>query len=182
MNITIIQGSPHKNGASNLLADQFKRGAELAGHHVSVFDAAHAQIAPCQACEYCHTTGGGTCILNDDMRKLRERILDSDMVVFATPLYFFNMSAQMQTVIDRFYAFLDKLSTRVRQTALLVTANNPNPHITDIVANNYLSIVHFLGAKAAGMILACGCGTPKATRNSDYPTQAYAFGATLKEV
>ena len=54
MKITLIQGSPHKQGSSNILAKQFQAGAEKAGHEVFIFDAAHAQIAPCLACEHCH--------------------------------------------------------------------------------------------------------------------------------
>ena len=104
MKILIVQGSPHKEGSSNILAEQFRAGAEKAGHEVSVFDAAHAKIAPCIACEYCHTRGGGVCCQQDDMETLKQMILSSDMVVLATPLYFFNMSAQMKLAVDRLYA------------------------------------------------------------------------------
>ena len=137
MKITLIQGSPHQQGSSNILAEQFKAGAEQAGHEVVMFDAAHAKIAPCIACEYCHTRGGGACCQKDDMERLKELILFSDMVVLATPLYFFNMSAQMKSAVDRLYAFLSEMSRRVKQMALIVAANNPNPHIMDRVAANY---------------------------------------------
>ena len=77
MKILVIQGSPHKEGSSNILAEQFRAGAEKAGHEVSVFDAAHAKIAPCIACEYCHTRGGGVCCQQDDMETLKLDKLDS---------------------------------------------------------------------------------------------------------
>ena len=137
MKITLIQGSPHQQGSSNILAEQFKAGAEQAGHEVVMFDAAHAKIAPCIACEYCHTRGGGACCQKDDMERLKELILSSDMVVLATPLYFFNMSAQMKSAVDRLYAFLSEMSRRVKQMALIVAANKPNPPIMDRVAANY---------------------------------------------
>ena len=179
MKILIVQGSPHKEGSSNILAEQFRAGAEKAGHEVSVFDAAHAKIAPCIACEYCHTRGGGVCCQQDDMETLKQMILSSDMVVLATPLYFFNMSAQMKLAVDRLYAFLGEMSRRVKQMALIVAANNPNPHIMDCVVTNYLSIVNFLGVKNAGMILGAGCGTPEITRQTNYLQMAYEFGASL---
>ena len=179
MKILIVQGSPHKEGSSNILAEQFRAGAEKAGHEVSVFDAAHAKIAPCIACEYCHTRGGGVCCQQDDMETLKQMILSSDMVVLATPLYFFNMSAQMKLAVDRLYAFLGEMSRRVKQMALIVAANNPNPHIMDCVVTNYLSIVNFLGVKNAGMILGTGCGTPEITRQTKYPQMAYEFAASL---
>lgn len=179
MKILVIQGSPHKEGSSNILAEQFQAGAEKAGHEVSVFDAAHAKIAPCIACEYCHTKGGGVCCQQDDMEALKQMILSSDMVVLATPLYFFNMSAQMKLAVDRLYAFLGEMSRQVKQMALIVAANNPNPHIMDCVVTNYLSIVNFLGVKNAGMILGAGCGTPEITRQTKYPQMAYEFGESL---
>lgn len=87
MKILVLESSPHKNGSSNILAEQFKAGAETTGREVSVFDAAHAKITPCIACEYCHTKGGGVCCQQDDMETLKQMILSSDMVVLATPLY-----------------------------------------------------------------------------------------------
>lgn len=179
MKIVLIQGSPHKQGSSNLLAEQFRLGAEETGHTVCLFDAAHADIAPCLACEYCHTKGGGNCCQKDDMEKLKELVLSSEMVVLATPLYFFNMSAQMKIAIDRMYSFLDKMMGRTKQMALIAAANNPNPLIMDGLVANYLSIANFLGAQNAGMVLAVGCGTPEMTQKSDFPRLAYEFGKSL---
>lgn len=179
MRITVVLGSPHKEGSSNLLARRFCEGAEEAGHEVHVFDAAHARIAPCLACEYCHLHEPGVCAQNDDMAELQALMESSDMIVMATPLYFFNMSAQMKTALDRTYAFLDVMTRRPRKMALIATANNPNPHIMDILVANWRSGVAFIGAEEAGMVLACGCGTPEATRASRYPQKAYEFGRSL---
>lgn len=179
MKIALIQGSPHKQGSSNILAGQFQAGAEKAGHEVCVFDAAHAKIAPCLACEHCHSRGGGNCCQKDDMEDLRKLILSSDMVVLATPLYFFNMSAQMKAAVDRMYAFLDKMAGHVGKMALIVAANNPNPHIMDGIVMNYLSIVNFLGVQNVGMVLGAGCGTPEITQKSEFPKLAYELGESL---
>lgn len=179
MQILMIQGSPHRQGSSNILAEQFKAGAEKAGHEVDVFDAAHAKIAPCIACEYCHTKGNGECCQKDDMEELRQQILSADMVVLATPLYFFNMSAQMKNAVDRLYAFLGQMAHRVKKMALLVAANNPNPHIMDCIVMNYLSIVNFLGVENAGMVLGAGCGTPEITRQTEFPKLAFQLGESV---
>lgn len=179
MKITLLQGSPHKQGSSNILAEQFRAGAQSAGHKVVLFDTAQAQISPCRACEYCHTKGGGNCFQKDDMERLKELILSSEMLVIATPLYFFNMSAQTKTAIDRMYAFLDQMASRVKKMALLVAANNPNPHIMDCIVANYLSIVNFLGVQNAGMVLAAGCGTPELTQKSKFPKLAYELGKSV---
>lgn len=101
MNILVIESSPHKHGSSNLLAEEFIRGAKERGHQVEIFDAARADLHPCLGCDACGMSG--PCVQKDDMAQLREKILASDMAVFVTPLYYFGMSAQLKTVIDRFY-------------------------------------------------------------------------------
>ena len=91
MKIVVLEGSPNKNGSSNLLADCFRQGAEEAGHMVEVIDAAHANIHPCTGCVRCGYEG--PCIQNDDIDQIRPKILSADMIVFTTPLYYYGMSA-----------------------------------------------------------------------------------------
>ena len=179
MTITLIEGSPHRNGSTAMLSEQFRKGAEEEGHTVRVFDASHAEISPCMACEYCHTKGKGACAIDDDMSELRKLILSSDVVVFSTPVYFFSMSAQMKAVVDRMYAFLNEITVKVKAMALIAAANNPDPHIMDILVANYLSITSFLDVRNAGMILASGCGTPDTTVATEYPAAAYRFGRSI---
>lgn len=94
MKITVLEGSPHKNGSSNLLAKQFIKGAKEAGHFVTVLEAAHMDVHPCIGCEHCGMNG--ECVHNDDNRLIRDTLLGSDMVVFVTPIYYFGMSAQLK--------------------------------------------------------------------------------------
>ena len=100
MKILVIKGSPHTKGSSNLLADRFVLGAKEAGHEIVTFDAGHAKIAPCLACEACHKTGSGVCCLKDDMQTLKEELMETEMVVFVTPVYWHNTSAQIKLAID----------------------------------------------------------------------------------
>ena len=86
MKITILMGSPNKNGSTSILADEFKRGAEEAGHTCEVIDVCHANIHPCIGCVACGYEG--PCVQNDDVEMIRAKLLSSDMVVFATPLYY----------------------------------------------------------------------------------------------
>lgn len=76
MNILVIESSPHKHGSSNLLAEEFIRGAEEAGHHISVFDAGHAELHPCLGCDVCGMSD--PCVQKDDMIDLRKRILAAE--------------------------------------------------------------------------------------------------------
>ena len=86
MKIVVLKGSPNKNGSSNMLAENFTKGALEAGHSVEEIDAAHADISPCIGCVHCGYEG--ECSLSDDMDEIREKILDADMMVFVTPLYY----------------------------------------------------------------------------------------------
>ena len=97
MNVVVLQGSPNRNGSSNLLAESFRQGAQAAGHTVELVDAAHADIHPCTGCIHCGYEG--PCVQQDGVQRIRGQILHADMLVFATPLYYYGMSAQLKTLL-----------------------------------------------------------------------------------
>lgn len=92
MRIVIIKGSPHKKGSSNMLAEQFIKGAQEAGHTIVELDVAHMDIHPCLGCEHCAMDG--PCVQKDDINEIRDSLLSTDMAVFVTPVYYFGMAAQ----------------------------------------------------------------------------------------
>lgn len=177
MNILIIESSPHKNGSSNLLAEHFMQGAREAGHHVVVFDAARASVHPCLGCDACGMSR--PCCQKDDMAQLREELLKADMAVFVTPLYYFGMSAQLKTVIDRFYSFNAKLSSKGLKTALIAAAWDSNDWTMKDLQAHYQTLCRYLNFKDQGMILGTGCGTVSMTKTSGFPEKAYALGKSL---
>lgn len=91
MRIVVLEGSPNKKGSSNLLADEFIRGAKEVGHTIEVIDAAHANLHPCAGCVHCGYEG--PCVQKDNMELFQKQILSADMLVFVTPLYYYGMSA-----------------------------------------------------------------------------------------
>ena len=177
MKILVIESSPHKNGSSNLLAGQFIQGATEVGHEVSVFDAARADLHPCLGCDVCGMSG--PCCQNDDMAYLREKMLKSDMVVFVTPLYYFGMSTQLKTVIDRFYSFNGKLAAKGLQTALIVASWDSNDWTMKNIAAHYQTLCRYLSFHDKGMILGTGCGTVSMTQSSKHLKQAFELGRSL---
>ena len=98
MTIIVLMGSPNRNGSTGMLVENFKKGAEESGHSVEVIDVCHANIHPCTGCVKCGYEG--PCVQNDDVEQIRKKLLDSDMVVFATPLYYYGMTAQLKTVVE----------------------------------------------------------------------------------
>ena len=178
MKIVVLEGSPNKNGSSNLLADCFKQGAEEAGHSVDVVDTAHANIHPCIGCIHCGYEG--PCVQKDDMEMFREKILSADMLVFVTPLYYYGMSAQPKTLIDRFCAFNSSIQRKHMKSALLTVAWNSDDWTFEALEVHYKTLVRYLNLEDMGMVLGYGCGTPSMTQHSKYPQQAYSLGNRLK--
>lgn len=178
MKIVVLEGSPNKHGSSNLLADEFIRGAKETGNEVSVIDAAHAVIHPCTGCVCCGYEG--TCVQKDDMEYIRRQILDADMIVFVTPLYYYGMSAQLKTLIDRFCSFNSSLSRKHMKSALISAAWNSDSWTFDALEVHYKTLVSYLNLQDCGMILGKGCGTVSMTKNSSYPAKAYSFGKKMR--
>jgi len=177
MKILVLEGSPHKKGSSNLLADNFIKGAKESGHEVRIYDAAHAKIGGCRGCNVCGMDGD--CVQKDDMFEIKKLILNSDMVVFVSPVYYFGISAQLKTVIDRFYSFNSKLMNKGLKSALIVAAWDNSEQVTSFARDHYLGICSYLGFENKGMILGGGCGTPEMTQNTRYPQEAYKLGKSL---
>jgi len=178
MKILVIESSPHKHGSSNLLAESFIRGAQEAGHTVDVFDAGHAKLSPCLGCDRCRTDG--PCVQKDDMAAARAGILAADMVVFVTPLYYFSMSAQLKTLIDRFYAFNGELGSKHLKTALIAASWDAQDWTMSCLQTQYQTLCRYLGFEDQGMLLGTGCGTVEMTKNSLFPQKAYDFGIRIK--
>ena len=178
MKIVVLEGSPNKNGSSNMLAEGFIRGAKEAGHSVQIVDAAHAKIHPCTGCIHCGYEG--PCSQTDDMNEMRRTILDADMMVFVTPLYYYGMSAQLKTLIDRFCAFNSSIQRKHMRSALLTAAWNSDNWTFDALVAHYKTLVKYLHLKDQGTVLGKGCGTPAMTQGSGYVEQAYELGKRLK--
>lgn len=177
MKIVVLKGSPHKKGSSAMLAGGFIKGAREAGHKVEELDVAHMNIHPCLGCDHCGMNG--ECVYKDDNRMVRDALLTADMTVFVTPIYYFGMSAQLKTVIDRFYSYTMKLSGRGLKTALITAAWDTNDDVMPYTAEHYKKLCRYMNFKDCGMILGTGCGTPSMTAGSRHMEEAYQLGKSL---
>ena len=177
MKIVVLMGSPNRAGSTALLVDSFVKGAEESGHTCGVIDVCRANVHPCTGCVRCGYEG--PCAQRDGMEEIREKLLAADMVVFATPLYYYGMSAQLKTVVDRFCAFNSSLNRRRLKSALLTVAWNADDWTFDALSAHYKTLVRYLNLEDRGMVLGCGCGTPSMTKRSKYPEQACRLGKGL---
>ena len=173
MKILVLNGSPRLNGSTADMVSAFQLGAQEAGHIVTVVNVAHKNIKGCLACEYCHTKGNGVCVQKDDMQELYPEFLSADMIVFASPIYYFTLSAQLQAVIHRTYAF--DIPENVKKTALILSSGSPyvyGPAITQY----YQSIVEYWKVENAGIFTANG----NQNRSEAKRKELYNFGKSLK--
>ena len=178
MKITVLMGSPNRDGSTAMMASEFVRGAKEAGHDICVIDVAHAEVDPCSGCIACGYNG--PCVQRDEMDSIRSSILDSDMMVFATPLYYYGMSAQLKTVIDRFCAFNTSLQGKRLKSAMLSVAWNSDGWTFDALESHYQTLVRYLNLSDQGAVYGRGCGTPSMTKRSPYLHDAYQLGRNLR--
>lgn len=95
MNIVVLTGSPHRNGTTSVLTEEFIKGAESKGHNVFRFDAAFHDIHPCQGCDACGMNG--PCVQKDDIENdLIMRLVDADLIALISPVYYWHVSAQLK--------------------------------------------------------------------------------------
>ena len=178
MKIVVLEGSPNKHGSSNMLADELIRGAQEAGHTVQVIDAAHSDIHPCTGCIHCGYEG--PCVQKDDVEKFRSEILEADMMVFVTPLYYYGMSAQLKILIDRFCAFNSSIQSKRMKSAMLAAAWNSDNWTFEALEAHYQTLVRYLNLRDLGAVWGKGRGSPSMTKRSRCLKLAYELGRGLK--
>ena len=151
MNILILQGSPRANGNTAWMAEECRKAAEAAGHTVTLVDVGHKKIAGCMACEYCHGKGNGACVQKDDREKVMASVRACDAIVFATPVYYAGMTAQISAAIQRFYAI--GKPPKATKAALLMSGAAPD---FDPATATYRQFIAVMGLADAGVVTAAG--------------------------
>ena len=125
--ILILNGAARQNGNTKKLVDAFVRGAEGVGNHITEFYLQDMEIGGCRGCGACSKSNlspNNPCIQNDDMTKIYSAFAKADVVVFASPVYFWSITGTLKIVADRLYAELRCLgySTFPREGILIMTA------------------------------------------------------------
>ena len=108
------------------------------------------KIAGCLGCEYCHGKGEGKCVQKDDMEKLMPAYLDSDMIVFASPIYYFSMTAQLEAALQRVYCI--GKPAKAAKAALLLSSESPG--VYDGAIGTYKAMLAYTGLKDMGIVTA----------------------------
>jgi len=175
--IVILAGSPRKGGNSDLLCDQFIRGATEAGNQVEKIVVCDKIINYCTACDACQGNGG-TCVQQDDMAEILDKMIDADVIVMATPVYFYTMNAQMKTLIDRTYARYTKVSNK--EMYFIMTAAVGNKDLLERTIESFRGGTACLSsAREKGVIYGTGAWNKGDIRKSPAMDQAYEMGMNV---
>ena len=150
MKIAVFNGSARKENTAAMV-DAFCEGAKAAGHDVDVYQVGKMDIKGCLGCEYCHSKGNGKCVQKDDLEKIMPAYTDADMIVFASPIYYFTMTAQMESAIQRVYCVG---KPKAKKAALLLSSGSPG--VYDSAIAQYKGYMAYAGIQDMGIITANG--------------------------
>ena len=174
--ILILSGSPRRGGNSDILCDEFMRGAQDAGHTVEKIFVRDQKIGYCNACYACRESG--VCVLNDGMQEVLEKMAWADVIVMASPVYFYSIDAQMKAVIDRTLAQWTKLPDK--EFYYIMTAADDEDAAFDTALACFRGFAVCLkGSKEKGIIRGGGVYEAGAVRGTKYMSAAYEMGKNV---
>lgn len=173
--ILVLSSSARKGGNSDSLADEFIRGAQESGHEVEKVMVDRLKMHGCLGCDSCKRKPGICCVQNDDMFPLYEKFLSSDVIVFASPVYYYAVNAQLKAVMDRTYGILEQLKGK---TFYLITSGaspKAGPFYDHIREEFQLYLDCFEGMKVGGVIIGEN-GTGRGVMSDADKAEAYNAG------
>lgn len=166
-NILVVTGSAREGGNSEIMADAFISGAKSAGHTVQLFASGKTPMSGCLNCDGCWSDGG-PCVIQDNFSLFWPMLEKADMIVFASPLYWYNMSGQIKCAIDRLYPYFRKNRLRdlkIKEAMLLMCVESHFPRSFAAAAESYRQILAFKGWKDRGRLFATGVNEYGAMKN-----------------
>lgn len=175
-NILIISSSPRRNGNSQLLCNQFMQGALDKGHHVDMIRIMDQNISYCRACDGC-IRNGGTCILKDDMANILDLYQKADVLVLATPVYFYGISAQMKTFIDRTYPIWQHLGKK--DVYYIISAGLGEDIVEKSLGDLNGFVEHLEEYEIKGKLYATNVMDAGIVKDQDIYKQAYEMGNSI---
>ena len=177
-NVLIISASPRKNGNSDLLCNEFLKGAVDAGHQVERIFLADKKINYCVGCGLCSRNDYSGCSQKDDMEDLVEKMIEADVIVLASPVYFYTINAQMKTFIDRCCAKYTKIVNK--EFYFIITAAEVNKAEMSRTFECFRGFLDCLeNAKEQGQSCATGVWEKGEIEKTSYLKDAYNLGKTV---
>lgn len=172
--VLILSASPRKNGNSDILCQQFRKGAEEAGHAVELVPLYDRKIGFCRACYACFRNG--KCVLQDDMADILAQMQAADVIVVATPTYFLTMNGMLKTTIDR---FLPKWQALGGHDVYLIITGHDGKEGLKLVGEELTAIFTELGNQVKGIIWGEGVWQKGEVTSTKAMEEAYQIGHAI---
>ena len=176
-NVLIISTSPNKWGSSAKIAKEFARGVTDAGNNVEVVTLRDKEINFCKGCLACQKTQ--KCVIRDDANEIVEKMKFSDVIVWVTPVYYYNMSGQMKTMIDRSNPLYTS-DYLFKDIYLIVTAADSNINAADGTINGLMGWIScYEKAELKGVVKGLGIERPSDIEGHKALIEAYEMGKNV---
>ena len=175
--VLIISASPRRNGNSDILCDQFAQGAKECGHHVEKVFLAEKKIGYCRGCGVCNTTH--TCVQKDDMAEILDKMVKADVIVLATPVYFYTMDGQLKTFIDRTVPRYTEITNK--DFYFILTAADTEKANLARIMEEFRGFTEdcLIGAREAGIIYGVGAREKGEIKRTPAYEEAYEMGKNI---
>ena len=177
--VLIISTSIRNNSNSEILAKEAERGAKDAGHDVEFVTLKDKEIKFCKGCLACQKLGH--CVINDDANAITEKMKDAEVIVWATPVYYYEMSGQMKTLIDRANS-LFAADYKFKEIYVITSSADDGEDVVQTVINGVNGwIACFDGVKLIGYVNGGGLNDPADAKiRQDLLQQAYELGKNIQ--
>ncbi len=175
--VVVISTSMRPNSNSEKLAEEFAKGANEAGNHVEVISLRGKKIGFCTGCLACQSSG--SCVINDDALEITEKVLNADVVAFATPIYYYEMSGQMKTLIDRMNSMYPK-DYKFRDIYFMASAAEDEKNVPERAISGLQGWINcYTRAELKGTVFCGGVGSPGEIAGNDKLNDAYEMGRNI---
>ena len=176
-NVLVISASPRKGGNSDTLCDEFIRGAQESGNHAEKIFLASKNIKYCIGCGVCNTTQ--KCVQKDDMAEILDKMVEADVIVLATPVYFYTMDAQMKTLIDRTVPRYTEIQNK--DFYFIVAAADTERKMMERPIEGFRGFTQdcLTGAREKGIIYGTGAWQAGEIKGTPAVKQAYEMGRNV---
>ena len=176
--VLILSGSPRKGGNSDMLCDEFMRGAKEAGHDVEKIRVSEKKIGYCTGCYYCQKSGG-VCAIKDDMAEVLQKMINADVIVLASPVYFYSIDAQLKALIDRTVARWTEVKNKeFYYIATCADDERESQERTIECFRGYADCVE--GAVEKGIVYGTGVYEKGEVKETNAMKEAYEMGLSIK--
>ena len=179
--IVAFMGSPRKNGNTATLINEVIRGAQDAGAETTVYNLYDMNIKPCQGCFVCRKTG--QCVLQDDFQDMFKHIIDADTVIFGSPVYVMQITAQMKLLWDRLCGLLDENFNHryaVKDLIMVYSQGSPNEQDFQTIFQGNEAMFKMFGLNVVNTILQTGgIDRSAAANNKELLLKAYEAGKSI---